>query len=426
MVSVDQPVTTSEKQEALDLALNSRTLSRSAQLRSFLQYICEMDMAGRGQELTEYQVAVEVLGRRKDMATSDDSSVRNRAYELRQRLERLYASEAPQAPVRIEIPRGGYVPHYVRFKPVIPVEVVVVPQAVKRRFDYRLPGALAAALFCLAGGWQLGRWSAQPNRPAVLVDAWGPLAESGGELAICIATNLHLLVRPHIEPTRLRYRAPDELYHLFADSRPLNPGETLYMEPASLSIPLQDSVAAFTLAKTRESLGGSYQILPEAEAPLASLHGRNAIIIGTPVNSIAATVLLKNQPFNIGFTSGDELVVIDQRKPAGQNEAYVGHFLNAPAESTLYGLLTVIPGADAAGHPKRTVLVAGTGSAGVQAVAEFFSSPDRMRELKARFASAGLKDFPPEYQVVVRCRVMGGRLISFEYLTHAIRYTHTP
>jgi hypothetical protein len=36
--------------------------------------------------------------------------------------------------------------------------------------------------------------------------------------------------------------------------------------------------------------------------------------------------------------------------------------------------------------------------------------------------AAGLKDFPPEYQVVVRCRVIGGRLISYEYLTQAIRY----
>jgi hypothetical protein len=43
--------------------------------------------------------------------------VRRRAYALRQKLECVYATELTDARVRIEVPKGGYVP---RFVPVMP------------------------------------------------------------------------------------------------------------------------------------------------------------------------------------------------------------------------------------------------------------------------------------------------------------------
>ena len=91
-----------------------------------------------------------------------------------------------------------------------------------------------------------------------------------------------------------------------------------------------------------------------------------------------------------------------------------------PAPSILYGLLSVITTANGSGKPKRTVVVSGSGSAGVQAAAEFFCSPVRLRELKSRFSAAGLAGFPPTYQVVVAAKTSGLRLISYEYVTHIV------
>src|SRR5579883_2380829 len=120
MVISEPPVTENEKREALETALKSQTLARSVQLKALLRYICEREMAGHSDELTEYQIAVDVLGRRKDFSLTDDSSVRNRAYELRQRLEKYYSAENPGAAVRIQVPRGGYVPFYTRQPAVQP------------------------------------------------------------------------------------------------------------------------------------------------------------------------------------------------------------------------------------------------------------------------------------------------------------------
>jgi hypothetical protein len=50
------------------------------------------------------------------------------------------------------------------------------------------------------------------------------------------------------------------------------------------------------------------------------------------------------------------------------------------------GLLTVLPSDDASGENKMTVICACANSVGCLGAAEFFSSPQSMREMRARFA----------------------------------------
>src|SRR4030095_7677226 len=58
-----QSLTSEQKRSALESVLHSQTFARSDQLRSFLKYVCETEMAGRGQALTEYLIGIEALGR---------------------------------------------------------------------------------------------------------------------------------------------------------------------------------------------------------------------------------------------------------------------------------------------------------------------------------------------------------------------------
>jgi hypothetical protein len=430
MVISEPPVSESEKREALHAVLGSVTFARSAQLRAFLRYVCEREIAGQSEGLTEYQIAIDVLGRRKDFSLADDSSVRNRAYELRQRLEKYYTQEQPRAAVRIAIPRGGYVPYYTRYQPPVDGEssgrtlaAALAVATVSRRFGWR--GVVAIGALCLvagvlaglAAGWFFG----QSHPAAVVKEAWGPLADPGGDLLICIATNLHMTVRPHIEPHPWRMAAPDALASVYGPNRPLQPGTPLYMEPAQLSVPLAELAAAADLANMRQAFGGSYQLLPESEAPVAALRGRNSVLIGSGTNSMAATTLLRSLPLTIDYNREDHFAVIDQRKPAGQNERFVSQPVGNPVPSVLYGLISILTTTtNSTGKAKRTAVFSGSGSAGVQAAVEFFCSPFYLREMKARFQAAGLKGFPPKYQVVVRAKTSGIRLISYEYAEHEV------
>ena len=109
------PIRDADKRAALEEVLKSATFLRASQVRNFLRYICEMEFAGRAAALHEYLIGVEALGRPSAYSTEDDSSVRRRAYALRQKLEQVYETELADAPIRIDVPKGSYVP---RFTPV--------------------------------------------------------------------------------------------------------------------------------------------------------------------------------------------------------------------------------------------------------------------------------------------------------------------
>ena len=94
--------------------LQSVTLLRASQVRNFLRYICEMELAGRGATLHEYLIGVEALGRPTAYSTDDDSTVRRRAFALRRKLEQVYAGELAHAKIRIAVPKGSYVPMFTR------------------------------------------------------------------------------------------------------------------------------------------------------------------------------------------------------------------------------------------------------------------------------------------------------------------------
>ena len=111
-MNVSTEIRDAEKRAALEEVLGSTTFLRAAQVRNFLRYICEMELAGRGGALHEYLIGVEALGRPDAYSTEDDSSVRRRAYALRQKLEQVYAKELTGARVRIEVPKGSYVPRF--------------------------------------------------------------------------------------------------------------------------------------------------------------------------------------------------------------------------------------------------------------------------------------------------------------------------
>src|SRR5579884_3321084 len=259
MSTTEAAISPSEKREALEEVLKSQTFARSAQLRAFLQYVCEHELSGRLEEIIEYQIAVHALGRTPDFNLTEDSAVRNRAYELRQRLEKFYSSERPDAPLRIDIPRGSYVPRYSR-----PALVRKTPAAVARGgapgisklSGIRPPLWLVAAVcfvFLAAGilaGVLLSR-NRQPRivppqivPPQIVKDAWGPLADPGEQMLISIATSLHMMVRPHITPHKLRFPVPEQLYSIYGPNRPLPEETTLYMEPSQIAVPFGELVAA--------------------------------------------------------------------------------------------------------------------------------------------------------------------------------------
>jgi TolB-like protein/Flp pilus assembly protein TadD len=77
-------------------------------LNRFLKYVVEETLAGRGSELKEYRLGVDVFDRPPAFDPRLDPIVRISASRLRSKLEQYYSTEGKADPVQIEIPKGGY------------------------------------------------------------------------------------------------------------------------------------------------------------------------------------------------------------------------------------------------------------------------------------------------------------------------------
>jgi len=111
--------TESEWQE-FEWLLTSGVLGRSENLARVLKYICEEHFQGRDEQIKEYTIAVEALGRRSAFDPQTDTIVRVTFHSLRKRLMEIYQNEGANHPVRLVIPPGHYAPSFVHQTSVAP------------------------------------------------------------------------------------------------------------------------------------------------------------------------------------------------------------------------------------------------------------------------------------------------------------------
>ncbi len=98
----------------LEWLLESGALGRSANLLKVLRYVCEETAAGRGDQIKEYSIAVEALGRKVSFDPQTDTIVRVTFHTLRKRLQDIYETgEGVSHSVRIVVPTGGYAAQFV-------------------------------------------------------------------------------------------------------------------------------------------------------------------------------------------------------------------------------------------------------------------------------------------------------------------------
>lgn len=138
----------------LQKILSSETFVRAERLSRFLRFAVEQALEGQGDKLKEYVVGVEVFQRQQDFDPRIDAVVRVEARRLRAHLMKYYETEGREDPVRIDFPKGAYVPVFEarRWRPA------------GRRYT-QVMGLLLALLLLVAGGWlAVTSWRARSAR----------------------------------------------------------------------------------------------------------------------------------------------------------------------------------------------------------------------------------------------------------------------
>ncbi|HKQ04366.1 MAG TPA: hypothetical protein VJ464_04490 [Blastocatellia bacterium] len=453
-LGTDQSLTSEQKRAALEAVLHSQTFARTDQLKCFLRYVCEMEMAGRGHELTEYLIGIEALGRPASYSPGDDSAVRTRAFALRKKLQEFYEHEQPDAALRIELLKGSYCPHFVESQPpqkangadttVEPLASPLfqsatahdesLPAETTSRRDWKRSrllafgaGVVVTALVVCVLYWSMRVRpvaSAVSHSPApILAEAWGPLLQPNADVVLCVANPPSFSVRrassfAATSPTPLT--DPDErpmpppLYELYA--RRYAATTNLNLAITTNATYWGDVLGALTAFKTLNAAGVAPQMFPEMVTTMPTLRRRNVILFGAPAYSPAVTRLLEKCPLHVKYLDAIVGTATEQSVAA----RYALERDQQQHLAVVFGLITVLPGESAGDHQDRILIFSGVNSAGAQAAAEFFSSPEHLLELKNELKKAGHDTFPPAYQVVVRAETDDSILLSFRYETFRI------
>ena len=424
------------KREALDLALKSATFSRSDQLKRFLRYVCEKEIAGKSDEINEYLIGIEALGKPPGYSPGNDSSVRTRAHALRQKLQELYELEQPDAEMRIEIPKGCYMPHFYTPDLSIPVQKPVLQAALQDKFIPQPEGWKTKHLLCmfaagaltalLAAGVPLGL--TKPWKAAALIDplvreAWGPMLGPGQQVDICIATPPALLLHPYrgaLPVFRHLMPVPEEVNSWYQSLHMTNRGGVLYMQTTQDTVLFGDALAAVSVSRLLSLAGADARVVPEDSLRPFALRDRNVIVIGSPIYSPFAARVLEHAPFSVRYDPATREEVISEGIPGKDaKQVFRPNRDEFGSLTAAYGLITVVPSQGIEGQ-KKTIIFSGITSAGPQAAMEVFKSAPGLQELKKQLVKQGYRRFPPAYQVVVRCGMDHNLALNWAYQAHRV------
>jgi hypothetical protein len=185
----------------------SKAFRSSDVLRQLLSYLVDASLAGNADELKEYTVAVDALGKPSSYDPRQESAVRMQVGRLRQKLVEYYRTEGVDDPVVLDLPKGGFrvifEPRKAAFEQIAVEDVPVqnVPSRSWRPREIVLVAALvlaigAAAFFALrsrAPAQQTGGEGVAPWTPEIQ-QLWEPILSSNRPLVVCIATPLSVMI----------------------------------------------------------------------------------------------------------------------------------------------------------------------------------------------------------------------------------------
>jgi hypothetical protein len=352
-----------EVREQLERVLAHPVFRNSKRNCSLLKHVVERTLEGRQEDLKERAIGVDVFGRSIDYDTNADHIVRSVAGEVRRRLAQYYMEPERESEIRIDLLAGSYVAQFrlpggrsnasSAVTPVGPVELLA-PFVTERPIPWwrSWPAAIGAALtiaICLSVLWLAGPKSAFEK-------FWSPFFSSANSALLCVGGGQ---TNPAV---------------------PTDPMMTLsdFERQPSRRMHVSDAMALAEVAGLLQSNRKPYRILNRAGATsFKELQSGPFILIGGMNNE---WTLRLTAGLRFSFERGPNGArVADKQNPS--NIAWTVDFATPISEFNRdYAIISRVR------DPKTeqpAVIVAGIGSWGTQAAAEFVTNPEHLKKLEA-------------------------------------------
>ena len=394
---------------------SSEIFARSEFLPKFLLYICDRQLTGRTNEITEQQIGERVFGRAPGYSPGEDNIVRNYAGQLRKRLDMYYEREGKQDAVCISIPRGGYVPVF-RLPNAVPVAAEPepaspAPQLVEERPVEEKPVEVRPVAP-----------EPRPSRRNWLMFVLG-MASCALFFAVALFVN-HALTKPHTySPSHLLWSAlfsnTQDTFIVPADSG-LGILQNLTEEPATLAdyangkylsnvkspqmddanlddlrtqryTSIADLAITARLARLPEVIPDRFVMRYARDLRMDDLRNGNAILLGAIHTDPWVTLLQQNLNFQfVCQKQVNECHIVNLRPAAGERQIYASPADN-PAQQT-FAVVAFLPNLSGTGH---LLLIGGLNMAGTQAAADMLLNSESIQAVirKARRPDGSLQPF---------------------------------
>ena len=371
------PIDTNDPRwQLMERISNSPILEKSAKLRAFLKYVCEMELTGRRVEISEQQIGIGVFGRSPAYSPGEDSIVRSQARLLRQRLEEYFRTTGKSEPVWITIPKGSYVP---LFEPnpgaalEDPKTDGPVPPIVLRgmgedssRIRWRLLAALAAVVLITLCSWTLLRPSPRPADDSY-ARFWNTVFDpQRGQVIVPADSTLILIEEITGEQVTLgSYLNRDYL---------AKPSQTTGLSTSDLAGSNYTSMADLNLVARLVRIPEIKQMKAEIryarDLSISEAKEKNLVLIGGPRANPWVELFASHMNFYVDFDrKRHKNSVVNKHPLAGEEPLFVE---DATVQNNeVYGLIAFQPSLDGEGD---ALLVAGTSSPATQTAADFLLS----------------------------------------------------
>jgi hypothetical protein len=359
--------------------LENPHFSNSRRFPSFLRYIIQEELEGRGDQLKERTLGIEVFSRDPGYDTTSDPIVRVTAAEIRKRIAQYYQDSGNPEELRISLPPGSYVPHFewpkaqplpaVALSPEAPLADghspprpepaqlphPQIPSTSKRTHAAWLVAACALVLVIAAGGWSWMR-----SRPTSLDRFWAPVLGSGDPIAVCFPQSSidGITLRDAADPLQQK-RLEEKMDGVIVDD-------------------LQPLVSISGLLEMRHQ---RYNLLGESAATLTDLRNGPTIFLGAFDN--AWTLRLSR---NLRFRFGNDPDMTHFWIEDTQSPQHTRWGIDRKVQQTTnnYRDYAIVARFRDANTGKLAVIAAGIARGGTVAAGEFLTQPADMDSIRSQ------------------------------------------
>src|SRR3984893_7748532 len=400
----------------IDRILHSDEFRSSDVLRRLLAYLADKAVSGEADQLKEYVIAIEGLGKPSSYDPQHNSAVRIQVGRLRQKLGEYYRTQGKDDEIIIDLPKGRFrLTCRHRQCPAEPVALVestrtIVPEPLpaveRRRLFQRIPLALVGGLLLVlvAGAffglltWRAGSATWVDGLSPELGKLWAPFVNSKRPLIISIEDPLFAEVRSN-PGVYFRDRSMNDWKDVVNSPAVKSLTGTLKqtdIQPSRYYTAFGEVDVSFMFGKLLGPHEQNLSLVRTSQLSWQQLADNNVIFVG--VQNLFFNQL-KGMPIELQLVP--ELEGIRNINPApGEPVLYQDKYSTAPSEEgMMYALVTHLPGPLGHNHVESFTSVR---SAGYVAAVRWFTDPSFARLLVPRLEQAAGGKMPRYYQVLLK------------------------